>query len=164
MSKSALMVFLGFLTPPLLVPMKPKWGPNCAADVPVRGARACARLVQEPHQHNWDPTFGRFELNPREQGLQNLKKTCQVTRPGWARGRRPGRPVPQALNKVAGPDRVRRLGDLEGDVERIPRHPQAARCKIAELSDSIQAAFYMTWLAGSKPASVRILTEDGPTC
>ena len=42
-----------------------KWGPNCAADVPVRGegARARARLVQEHHEHNWDPTFGDFQLN-----------------------------------------------------------------------------------------------------
>ena len=30
-----------------------KWGPNCADDVPVRGARG--RLVQKHHQHNWDP-------------------------------------------------------------------------------------------------------------
>ena len=26
-------------------------------------ARARARVVQEHHQHNWDPTFGRFQLN-----------------------------------------------------------------------------------------------------
>ena len=32
-----------------------------------------ARHVQEHHQHNWDPTFGRFHLNQREQGLQNLR-------------------------------------------------------------------------------------------
>ena len=25
-------------------------------------ARARARLVQEHHEHNWDPTFGRFSL------------------------------------------------------------------------------------------------------
>ena len=42
----------------LLVPIKPKWGPNCAADVPVRGARA--RLVQEHQLHNWDPFWASF--------------------------------------------------------------------------------------------------------
>ena len=25
--------------------------------------RARARLVQEDHQHNWDPLWGRFQLN-----------------------------------------------------------------------------------------------------
>ena len=29
----------------------PKWGPNCADDVRVRGTR----FVQEHHEHNWDP-------------------------------------------------------------------------------------------------------------
>ena len=63
MSKVIFDGLLGFLT--LLLPIKPKRGPNCAADVPVRGARARARarLVQEHHEHNWDPTFGRFQCN-----------------------------------------------------------------------------------------------------
>ena len=45
--KSFLDGFLRFLTLP-----GPKWVPNCAADVPVRGARARARLVQEHQLHN----------------------------------------------------------------------------------------------------------------
>ena len=35
-------------------PIKPKWAPNCAADVPVRGTRSRAHLVQKHHQHNWE--------------------------------------------------------------------------------------------------------------
>ena len=49
----------GLLT--FLVPIKPKWVPNCADDASVRGARA--RLVQKHHRHNWDPILGRFQLN-----------------------------------------------------------------------------------------------------
>ena len=39
----------------------PKWVPNCAADVPVRGARARARLVQKHQLHNWDPILASLE-------------------------------------------------------------------------------------------------------
>ena len=50
-------VFLGFEDPDLssLTERDQKWGPNCADDVSVRGARARARLVQEHQLHNWDP-------------------------------------------------------------------------------------------------------------
>ena len=65
--KLSLMVFLGFLT--LLVPIKPKWGPNCAADVPVRGPR-----VQERHQHNWDPIWAAFSLTRESRTFKALKK------------------------------------------------------------------------------------------
>ena len=47
--------FSGFEDPDLssLTKSGPKWSPNCADDVPIRGARA--RLVQEHQLHNWDP-------------------------------------------------------------------------------------------------------------
>ena len=54
----------------------PKWDPNCAADVSVRGARARAP-VQEHHGHNWDPVWA--YLGPgRPGGLKNLKKPIKV--------------------------------------------------------------------------------------
>ena len=49
----------GLLT--FLVPIKPKWLPNCADDASVRGAHT--RLVQKHHRHNWDLILGRFQLN-----------------------------------------------------------------------------------------------------
>ena len=52
----------------------PKWVPNCAADVPVRGARARARLVQEHQLHNWDPILA--SLGPG--GPKNLRKPIKV--------------------------------------------------------------------------------------
>ena len=54
----------------------PKWVPNCAADVPVRGARARARarLVQEHQLHNWDPISA--SLGPG--GPKNLRKPIKV--------------------------------------------------------------------------------------
>ena len=57
-SKQFLMAFLGLLTPPgpLLVPVKPKWGPNRAEDVGVPGRAH----VQEHHQRNRDPIAGLF--------------------------------------------------------------------------------------------------------
>ena len=50
----------------------PKWVPNCAADVPVRGARV--RLVQEHQLHNWDPILA--SLGPG--GPKNLRKPIKV--------------------------------------------------------------------------------------
>ena len=50
--------FSGFEDPDLfsLTERGPKWSPNCADDVPVRGARARrARLAEEHQLHNWDP-------------------------------------------------------------------------------------------------------------
>ena len=54
----------------------PKWVPNCAADVPVRGARARARarLVQEHQLHNWDPILASLEPG----GPKNLRKPIKV--------------------------------------------------------------------------------------
>ena len=43
------------------------------------------------------PLLAAFSLT-RENRVFKPKKRFQVTRAGWARGRRPGRPVPQALN------------------------------------------------------------------
>ena len=63
---------------PSWVPIMPKWVPNCAADVPVRGerraGRARARLVQERQLHNWDPILGFFggQEDPKTEG--NLSK------------------------------------------------------------------------------------------
>ena len=55
------MGFLGFVFVP--VPNMPKWVPNCAPDVPVRGARARARLVQDrtgTSSAQLGPHFGLF--------------------------------------------------------------------------------------------------------
>ena len=48
----------------------PKWVPNCAADVPVRGARP----VQEHQLHNWDPILASLEPG----GPKNLRKPIKV--------------------------------------------------------------------------------------
>ena len=47
----------------------PSWSQSSQNGVPIvqlmflYEARARARLVQEHHEHNWDPTFGRFQFN-----------------------------------------------------------------------------------------------------
>ena len=46
------------------------------------------------------PLLAAFNLT-RENRVFKPKKYLQVTRAGWARGRRPGQPVPQALNKAS---------------------------------------------------------------
>ena len=61
----------------LLWVLDPSWfqskgGPKCEAHVPVRGARA--RLVQELYQHNWDPTFDRFQLKLERTGFSKPKR------------------------------------------------------------------------------------------
>ena len=103
-------------------------------------ARARARLVQEHHPHNWDPTFWPLSVKLERSGSSKPTKTSQATRAGWARGR-PGRPVPQALNSREGITMVAAHGTVstrpESQKFQICTHHGIKLCKSLQNTDFV---------------------------
>ena len=63
---------------PLLVPMKPKWGPNCADDVPLPVRARVPRTGTSSAQLG--PHFGPFSVKPERTGPSKPKNSSQVAR------------------------------------------------------------------------------------
>ena len=84
------------------MPIKPKWGPNCAAGVPVRRARARARVCARASYRNIMSTIGTpllaaFSLT-RENRVFKPKKNIPGNKSWVGKGAaaRPARPASAA--------------------------------------------------------------------